>query len=86
VDITNWNVNRARLRCFSCGRETWLDSFTISEFDPSKLFAAALVDQARRHRKRPPEERNGSKNSGGMPVRAREVLERATNAVPGERF
>jgi hypothetical protein len=56
VDITNWNVNRARLHCFSCGREAWLDGFTVSEFDPAKLFAAALVDQARKHRKRPPEE------------------------------
>ena len=56
VDITNWNVNRARLHCFSCGRESWLDGFTISEFDPSKLFAAALIDQARKHRERPPDE------------------------------
>lgn len=37
-------------------REAYLDGFTISEFDPSKLFAAALVDQARKHRKRAPEE------------------------------
>jgi len=56
VDITNWNVNRARLHCFSCGRETWLDGFTISEFDPSKLLTAAFVDQARKHRKRAPGE------------------------------
>jgi hypothetical protein len=56
VEITNWNVNRARLRCFTCSREAWLDGFTLSEFDPSKLFAAALIDQARKHRKRPPEE------------------------------
>jgi len=26
------------------------------EFDPAKLFAAALLDQARKHRKRPPED------------------------------
>ena len=56
VEITTWNTNRARLHCFSCGRESWLDGFTISEFDPSKLLAAALIDQARTHRKRPPEE------------------------------
>jgi hypothetical protein len=56
VGVTNWNVNRARLHCFTCGRESWLDGFTISEFDPSKLLAAALLDQARKHRKRPPEE------------------------------
>lgn len=40
----------------TCGRESWLDGFSISEFDPSNLFAAALVDQARKHRKRAPEE------------------------------
>jgi hypothetical protein len=56
VDVTNWNASRARLHCFSCGRECWLDGFTVSEFDPSKLFAAALVDQARKHRKRAPDE------------------------------
>ena len=26
-----------RVRCDTCGRECWLDGFTISEFDPSKL-------------------------------------------------
>lgn len=51
-----WNGNRLRVRCGTCGRECWLDGFTISEFDPSKLFAAALVDQARKHRKRAPDE------------------------------
>jgi hypothetical protein len=29
---------------------------TISEFDPAKLLTAAVVDQARKHRKRAPEE------------------------------
>ena len=56
MDITNWNVSRARLHCLSCGRESWLDGFTISEFDPAKLLTAALVDQARKHRKQPPDE------------------------------
>jgi hypothetical protein len=28
----------------------------VSEFDPAKLFAAALIDQARKHRKRSPAE------------------------------
>jgi hypothetical protein len=52
-DAADAYVNRARLHSFSCGRESWVDGFTISEFDPPKLFAAALVDQARKHRKRP---------------------------------
>jgi len=29
---------------------------TVSEFDPARLLAAAIVDQARKHRKRTPEE------------------------------
>ena len=37
-------------------REAWLEGFTVSEFDPAKLFTAAIVDQARKHRKRPPDE------------------------------
>jgi hypothetical protein len=28
----------------------------VSEFDPARLLAAAIVDQARKHRKRIPEE------------------------------
>ncbi len=56
VDIASWNLRRARIRCSTCGHETWLDGFTVSEFDPSKLLTAALVDQARKHRKRSPEE------------------------------
>jgi hypothetical protein len=33
-----------------------LDGFTVSEFDPAALLSAALVDQARKHRKRSPDE------------------------------
>ena len=56
VDVGQWNGSRARLHCYTCGREAWLDGFTVSEFDPAKLFAAALIDQARKHRKRSPDE------------------------------
>ena len=56
VDIKLWNVRRAQLHCLTCGQETWLDGFTVSEFDPAKLLAAAVVDQARKHRKRSPDE------------------------------
>jgi hypothetical protein len=56
VDVTQWNASRARLRCFTCEREAWLDGFTISEFDPGKLLGMALIDQARKHRKRSPQE------------------------------
>ena len=56
VDIKLWNVRRAQLHCLTCGQEAWLDGFTVSEFDPAKLFTAAVIDQARKHRKRPPDE------------------------------
>jgi hypothetical protein len=56
VDIKLWNVRRAQLQCFTCGQEAWLEGFTVSEFDPSKLLMAAVIDQARKHRKRPPDE------------------------------
>jgi hypothetical protein len=49
---------RSRLHCYTCGREAWLDGFTLGEFDPAKLFSTALIDQARKHRKRSPEETN----------------------------
>jgi hypothetical protein len=56
VDIKLWNVRRAQLQCYSCGQEAWLEGFTVSEFDPTKLLTAAVIDQARKHRKRPPDE------------------------------
>ena len=58
VDIKLWNNRRAQLRCFTCGHEAWLEGFTVSEFDPAKLLTAAVIDQARKHRKRPPDEVN----------------------------
>ena len=56
VDIKLWNVRRAQIHCLTCGQEAWLDGFTVSEFEPAKLIGAALVDQARKHRKRSPED------------------------------
>jgi len=56
IELGQWNGVRVRIKCGTCGREAWLDGFTVSEFDPAKLFAAALVDQARKHRKRNPDE------------------------------
>jgi hypothetical protein len=29
-------------------QQAWLEGFTVSEFDPAKLFTAALIDQARK--------------------------------------
>ena len=56
VDIRIWNGERAQIHCLSCSHHAWLDGFSISEFDPNKLLTSALVDQARKHRKRPPEQ------------------------------
>ena len=56
VHIGQWNVKRVQLHCMTCGQSSWLDGFTLSEFDPAKLLTAAIVDQARKHRSRPPEE------------------------------
>lgn len=56
VDVKLWNVKRAQIQCLTCGHEAWLDGFTISEFEPTKLLTAALVDQARKHRKRSPDD------------------------------
>ena len=46
----------AGFECLTCGHEAWLDGFTVSEFEPLKLLTAAIVDQARKHRKRSPDE------------------------------
>ena len=56
VDVKQWNGARARIRCFTCENEAWLDGFTLSSFEPMKLLVAALVDEARKYRQRSPEE------------------------------
>lgn len=63
VDIAQWNGTRARLLCFTCEREAWLDGFTVSDLDPVRLTTAALVDQARKHRKRSPQEMDALKRA-----------------------
>jgi hypothetical protein len=64
VDIKLWNVRRAQLHCLTCGQEAWLEGFTVSEFDPAKLLTAAVIDQARKHRKRSPDEVSGLTRTG----------------------
>src|SRR5438105_15576151 len=56
VDIASWDGRRANVRCATRGHQASLDGFTVSEFDPSKLLASALIDQARKQRKRSPDE------------------------------
>jgi hypothetical protein len=56
VDIKLWNGQRPQIRCLTCGREAWLDGFTLSEFEPGKLLVGVMVDQARKQRKRSPDE------------------------------
>jgi hypothetical protein len=47
--------SKARVNRVGTGREAWLDGFTVSEFYPAMLFAAALVDQTQKDGKRSPE-------------------------------
>ena len=56
IELGQWNGARVRIKCGTCAREAWLDGFTVSEFDPAKLLAASLVDQARKYRRRSPDE------------------------------
>jgi hypothetical protein len=66
VDIKLWNVRRAQLHCLTCGQEAWLEGFTVSDFDPAKLLTAAVIDQARKHRKRPPAKSDVSRSIGRL--------------------
>ena len=45
----------------------WLDDFTVSEFDLSKLLSGAVIDQARKHRRRNPSEMQRVESSEGAP-------------------
>jgi hypothetical protein len=74
VDIAQWNGMRARLRCYTCDREAWLDGFTVSEFDPGRLLTGALLDQARKHRRRSPQELEALKRTRS-PERAAKASE-----------
>ena len=56
VDVKQWNGARARIACYTCGNESWLEGFTLGEFDLVKHLVGAAVDQARKHRKRSPSE------------------------------
>jgi len=56
IELGQWNVNRVRLKCGTCGQESWLDGFTVSDFDVAKLLTLSVIDQARKHRKRSPDE------------------------------
>lgn len=61
VDVKQWNGARARIACFTCGNESWLEGFTLGEFDLVKHLVGAAVDQARKHRKRSPSEVQGAR-------------------------
>ena len=56
LSLGQWNGRRLQLRCLSCNHEAWLDGLTVSDFNVSDLLGAAIVDQARKHRKRSPDE------------------------------
>jgi len=56
VDITQWNGQRCLVTCYTCQNSTWVDGFTLGEFDLVKNLIGAAIDQARKHRKRNPSE------------------------------
>jgi hypothetical protein len=56
LDIRMWNGDRARHACLSRGQLSWLDGFTVSDFDLGKMINNAPVDQARKYRRRTPAE------------------------------
>jgi hypothetical protein len=56
VDITQWNGQRCLFTCYTCNQSSWVDGFTLGEFDLMKNLIGAALDHARKHRKRNPSE------------------------------
>ena len=54
IDVLRWDKSRALFKCFSCNQERWVEGFTIAEFDEVSYVWGAVLDQARKHRKRDP--------------------------------
>src|SRR5262249_47558724 len=58
VDIARWdNKDRALLECQTCKRTHWIEGFTIGRFDFVEQLFGAVLDQARKYRKRDPSDR-----------------------------
>ena len=57
VDIVRWDNRRARVKCFTCEEEAWLDGLTLGKLDFVEQLFGAILDQARKSRRRNPEER-----------------------------
>jgi len=58
VDIERWDNQRALLKCYTCERSSWLEGFTIGKLDFVEQLFGAILDQARKYRKRNPAERD----------------------------
>ena len=63
ADAAQWRIDLAKSKLgfvVTWDREPFRASFNRwtanIDFDPAKLFTAAIIDQARKHRKRPPDE------------------------------
>jgi hypothetical protein len=57
VDIDTWDNQRVLLKCFTCERTAWVEGFTVGKLDFVEQLFGAILDQARKYRKRNPAER-----------------------------
>ena len=57
VDIDRWDNARALLKCYTCERTAWVEGFTLGKLDFVEQLFGAILDQARKYRKRNPAER-----------------------------
>lgn len=58
VDIERWDNQRALLKCYTCEHSSWLEGFTVGKLDFVEQLFGAVLDQARKYRKRNPSERD----------------------------
>jgi hypothetical protein len=57
VDIDKLDNERVRLKCFTCERTAWVEGFTVGQLNFVEQLFGAILDQARKYRKRNPAER-----------------------------
>ena len=58
VHVKQWQGARALYECATCERTAWVEGFTLSKLDVVAQLCGAVIDQARKYRERPPQERS----------------------------
>jgi hypothetical protein len=58
VDIDKWDNQRMLLKCFTCERTALVEGFTLGKLDFVEQLFGAILDQARKYRKRNPTDRD----------------------------